>query len=267
MINLMTLDATHLGPLPETFSTLVPSRDADGIDLLCCQSVPLAPDGRAACSRWLPTSLGLTCSCFAVGRPGLRPVPDAGQTAGGLAIFTGNTTWVLNSGSFTIGEEDETTLVQFALVRKHGASLLALNLHLGASRTTQLRQLRHLFAHALLREPYGAVALCADRAAVLTGKQWQQLTTRSNYTLHRTPLTAPGVGLLGLFTARFPAVSAVTVRQPEPAAAVDAGHAPNLPALAMTVDIQRIGGKSHRPLFPLSFREQWLGYREHRAFA
>jgi hypothetical protein len=38
--------------------------------------------------------------------------------------------------------------------------------------------------------------------------------------------------------------------------------------MTLEFDIQRmVSGKRIRPHFPLSFREQWLGYKEHRAFA
>ena len=265
MIQVMTLNAAQAGP---SIDSLREPAGQGAIDLLCCQSLTHTPDGRVELRRQLSATLGLTCSCFVAGRPHPRSASD-GNTAGkGLATFTGSGVWVLNSGSFTVGEEDEETLVQFALIRKYGASVLALNLHLGISHQAQIRQLRDLFAHSLLREPYGAVALCADRTAVLTGKEWLGLTARSPYTLSRTPLTLTGGGLLGLLTARCPTVSAVIVRQPDPILYPDAEQAPALPALTMTFEIQRIvANRPNRPTFPLSFREQWLGYRKHRAFA
>lgn len=268
MISLMTFDAAHAGQLLDNPHTLAAPFEPGGIDLLCCQSLTHTPDGRLELSRKLSAALELTCSCFVAGRPFSSSAPDAGPAGKGLATFTGRGIWVLNSGSFLVGEDDEATLVQFTLIRKYGTSVLALNLHLGVSRETQIRQLRDLFDHPLLCDPYGAVMLCANRTAILTGKQWQGICARSNYTLHRMPLTTPGGGLLGLFTARYAAVSTITVRHPDPALHFDAGHSPFQPALALTVDIQRIvSDKPNRPTFPLSFREQWLGYREHRAFA
>ena len=44
-----------------------------------------------------------------------------------------------------IGDAEEEEVVQFALIRKNGASVLALNLHLAAARQAQTRQLRDLF--------------------------------------------------------------------------------------------------------------------------
>jgi hypothetical protein len=165
-----------------------------------------------------------------------------------------------------VGEEEEATIVQFTLIRKHGASVLAFNLHLGFSREIQRRQLHDLFAHPLLREPYCAVALCTDRTAMLTAKQWKGLASRSRYTLHHAPLTSATGGLLGLFTFSTDPVSAVTNYLPGSIACPMAEQAQT--ALTMTFELERIVSNTpNRLTFPLSFRERWLGYREHRSFA
>jgi len=185
-----------------------------------------------------------------------------------LAICTGPEVWVLNSGSFIIGEGDVAALVQFALVRKHGAPLLAFNLQLDPLRDIWLLQLRKLFAHALLRAFHGAVAICADRAIALSARQWQKLTARSGYVHRQTPLTSSGNDLLGLFTARRPKTPVTRGYWSARAASVNAGHASNPSALTMTVEIKRINPDTSRRLaFPLSFHEQWLGPRDQRALA
>lgn len=268
MIRVTTLDATiqtkespgHL------YARLKPLRQA-GIDLLCCQSIPRTRDGQGNFSRLLSETLGLTSSCFAAGRHHPVVLPGKKKAVRGLAMLTGSGVWVLNSGSFTIGETDEEEIVQFGLIRKNGASLLALNLHLAASQQARLRQLRELFCHPLLKDKYGAVVLCADRPAALPSKEWQAITARSNYSLHRDLLlNADDGGLLCLLTARAEAVSVVTVRHPERTQPADTKGFP--PGMTMEFDIQRmVSGKRIRPHFPLSFREQWLGYKEHRSFA
>lgn len=260
MISLMTFDATPAGRHGRDHFLFETLPDPHGLDLLCCQSLAHDPDGRMEGPRWLPAALGLTRSCFAATRTGTTAATVHDQPTGGLAIFTGSRVWVLNSGTFSIGEGEEATLVQFALIRKLGVSLLALNLHLGAARPTQLRQLDDLFAHALLRESYGAVTLCANRTPLLTDKQWRHLAARSSYAPHSKPLTGSAGGLLGLFTPKGQATAEFAVG--------DLPATLNMPYLALTVDVQRLGpAKPNRPTFPLSFREQWLGYRDRRAFA
>ena len=272
MIRIMTLDAaSHAEHSLDRLRTRIEPLRAQAIDLLCCQSIGHVKDGRSTprreASHLLAETLGLTCSCFAS-----RRSPGKGKKAGkGLATFTGTGVWVLNSGSFTIGNagEDEEEIVQFALIRKNGASVLALNLHLAAAEQVQKRQLADLFSHALLKDPYGAVVLCADRAAPLSSKQWQVLAARSSYNLHHHLLDPPnGGGLLCLLPARSGADSAVTVRQPEPQPSGAGKHSGALAGLTLSFDIQRLAAdKRSRLIFPLSFREQWLGYKEHRAFA
>jgi len=268
MINLMSLDTSRLEPRPGHFPWPASPFGPNEIDLLCCQSVPHDPTGHVPANRWPPPFPGLTCSCFAAGRPRRPAVPDDGPPPGGLAICTGPEVWVLNSGSFTIGEGDAAALVQFALIRKHGAPLLAFNLQLSPLRDIWLRQLHELFAHALIRSSHGAVALCADRAIELSVRQRQQLTARSGYVLRQTPLTSSGNDLLGLFTARRPKTPTTGSYWSARAATVNAGHASNPSVSTMTVEIKRINpGTPRRLAFPLSFREQWLGPRKQRALA
>lgn len=272
MIRIMTLDAaTWAGHSLDRLRTRIEPLRAQALDLLCCQSIGHVKDSRGGlrlhASHLLAETLGLTCSCFASSRP-----PAMGKKAGkGLATFTGTGVWVLNSGSFTIGNagEDEEEIVQFALIRKNGASVLAFNLHLAAAEQVQERQLAALFSHDLLKDPYGVVVLCADRAAQLSSKQWQVLAARSSYNLqHHLLESANGSGLLCLLTVRTGAASAVTIRQPEPQPSSAGKHSGALAGLTVSFDIQRLtADKRSRPIFPLSFREQWLGYKEHRAFA
>jgi hypothetical protein len=268
MIKAMTLNAPIRNEKSsDRLHTSFQSMHQGEIDLLCCQSIHHSMDGQGSISSLLSETLGLTYSCFAAARPQSAPWPNAKNTVRGLAIFTGNGVWVLNSGSFAVGDADEEEIVQFALIRKNGASVLVLNLHLGVSQQVQARQLHDLFVHPLLKDRYGAVLLCTDRPAALPLKEWKAITARSNYSLYHDPLSSAGSReLLCLLTARTEAIAAVTVRPPEPSPADERLAA--CPGNILEFEIQRMTSeKPVRLTFPLSFREQWLGYKEHRVFA
>lgn len=244
----------------------------EGIDLLCCQSITHVASYRHSDQQsetsLLAKHLNMTCSCFAADRPDL---PDAAPIKEnpilrGQAIFTGAGIWTLNSGSFIIGEGEYEELVLFAIVRKNGASVLVFNFHLAADPGSQELQLADLFQHSLLKETYGAVVLCTDREALLPGKKWQNVTNISNYSAPQY-LACSNDGLLGLFAARNEPVFTL-IEETAQERNDQQDHAYPLPGLSLTVDIKRmVKNKRSRPSFPLSFREQWLGYRDHRVFA
>lgn len=245
----------------------------DGIDLLCCQSIAhnLTSCGSVAVddSRQLSKVLGLTCSCFAAGKhPDSVATIEEQRTLKGLAILTGTGVWTLNSGSFVVGEGESEEVVLFALVRKNGNSVLVLNLHLSPLAEQQEMQLAQLFQNPLLREAYGAVVLSANRAISLSTQQWQRLSWPSLYgSQHLLSAPAGGDGLLCLLSTRYGAATEVKVSQSR----IGLGAGPeddSIPGLAFALDIKRCTKDRHsRPSFPLSFREQWLGYRDSRAFA
>jgi len=255
MFQMMTLDAARAEGLLRNAEdeTAAPRRSA--IDVLCCQSLVHNRDGRAPVSDLLAGRLGLTCSCFARA----RQFAKQGGPSRGLALLTASGLWVLNSGSFTVGVHDQETTVQFALIRKRSASVLVLNLHLAAAAPIRKAQLTSLFTSSLLREPYGAVVLCADRAAALYAKEWQALTAPSRYCPCHVQEDGAG-GMLCLLKARCVPMATVTVLADTPSS--------SLTGTSLAFEVERLSPeKISRPAFPLSFREQWLGYREHRAFA
>jgi hypothetical protein len=244
-----------------------------GIDLLCCQSITHVASYRhsdqASETGLIARHLNMTCSCFAadrLDRPQQGAPTQENRILRGQAIFTGTGIWTLNSGSFVIGEGDDEEVVLFALVRKNGISVLVFNLRLAADSEAQEFQLLELFQHSLLKEIYGAVVLCTDREAVLPMKKWHSITNGSPYSAPQH-LASANDGLLGLLTARnqpdFTLIEK-TVQNHR-----DQEQPPRLlPGLSLTVDIKRIvNSKRSRPSFPLSFREQWLGYRDNRVFA
>lgn len=274
MIRVMTLATNEQ---PDQATSRLPQGFAPGghgaIDILCCQSIHHSLDNDHDLTHRLAHSLGLTCSCLAASRP--RQGMDCRQAGGvsGLAILTGSGVWVLNSGSFLVSgdQEGEQRTVQFALVRKNGGSILVVNLELAVTTSSQLVQLRALFLHPLLKEPYGAVVLCADRQTALPGKVVRALANRSNYCPHPgLPAPRPCLdnGMLCLLTAKEQATATVTINRGDGLAAVGECGFPQ-PGLAIEFEMKRIVQEGKiRPGLPLSFREQWLGNKEqYPAFA
>jgi len=268
MFKVMTLNTgDHLSPSTNRLQDcLAPLRHAD-LDILCCQSLRRSLDGSGDLAHPLSRSLGLTSSCFAVNR---RSSKERGQgESGGLAILTGAEVWMLNSGSLSILDEaeGEEWAGQFALVRKNSTSILVLNLQMAPSTQAQLLQLRSLFAHPLLKEHYGAVVLCGDRHPEVSAKELRTLTTRSNYALDPgTTPAAQGKGMLCLLTARDQPELSVSIAK----AGASLGRTGCLhPGPCIEFEVNRIPeAKKVRRYMPLSFREQWLGYKEkYPAFA
>ena len=269
MIRVMTLDT---GDQPDhatnQLQQCIAPKGPANIDILCCQSIRRSLDGNENLTDTLAQSFGLTCSCFAAHRP-RQGKPDQQPKSGvsGLAIMVGGGVWMLNSGSFPVpgDQEGEEGLVQFALVRKNGASILVLNLQIAASKPAQRVQLHALFLHPLLKEQYGAVVLCTDRHTALSAKALQAITTRSDYILRSSLKPAqggPSNGMMCLLTTRERAATAVSVGS---AAALQAAGSCGLPQPGLTLefDIDRLAkDKKSRPYLPLSFSEQWLGGRE-----
>ena len=232
----------------------------EGIDLLCCQSIAhgsMYQDSHQPNETdRLAKHLNLTCSCFAADRQQVSGSKTDRIPLRGQAIFTGPGVWMLNSGSFVIGAGSCEQVVLFALVRKNGASVLVFNFHLADSAKKQELQLADLFQHPLLKEAYGAVALCTDQKSPLSSKKWLNLTATSCYTPFQ--FDAGDNGLLGLFSAKNGAIINIPMQPTQEV----------LPGRSLDVEIKRtFTSKRSRPSFPLSFREQWLGYRDNRVFA
>ena len=216
MIRVMTLDTVERpGHTTNRLPQRLAPKEPANIDILCCQSIRRSMDGNEDLTDTLAQSFGLTCSCFAAhrlrqGQPDQRP--QSGVS--GLAIMVGNGVWMLNSGVFPVpgDQEGEESIVQFALVRKKGASVLVLNLQIAAAKAAQREQMHALFSHPLLKEQYGAVVLCADRQTTLSAKALQAITTRSEYVLRSSLKPAQpdsGKGMMCLLTTREQAATAV----------------------------------------------------------
>jgi len=232
---------------------------SQGIDLLCCQSIAHASSIRLQAhnheTEQLAKHLRLTCSCFAADRQQNNESNPGKIELRGQAIFTGPGIWMLNSGSFVIGEGACEEVVLFALVRKNGTSVLVFNFHLADSPEQQEQQLSSLFQHTLLKGAYGAVALCSDRSPLISIKKWLNISATSRYMPFQ--FESSNNGLLSLFHLKNSSISSHSMELECPT-----------PGLSLSVEIKRtVKSKRSRPSFPLSFREQWLGYRDNRAFA
>ena len=223
------------------------------IDILCCQGVWRAMDDGEDETRIMAKLLRMNSSFFAASHTWKRTTERKMNGVRGLAILTGTGIWPLNSGSFQgVDESDGSTgIVQFALVRKNGASILVLNLQLCRSRQLQLLQLDALFSHPMLKERYGAVVLCGDRRTRLSAKELQAITKRSHYTSHSPPPSASSVGegLVWILVAGKQPVASVTIRNQQSSSSLE-------------FEIDRIAqDKNYKPYLPLSFQEQWSGYK------
>ena len=225
------------------------------IDILCCQGVWRAGDDSEDETRILAKSLRMNSSFFAASHTWKRKTKRKMHGVRGLAILTGTGIWPLNSGSIQgIDESDGSKgIVQFALVRTNGASILVLNLQLCGSRQLQLLQLGALFSHPMLKERYGVVILCGDRRTGLSAKELQTITKRSHYTSHSPPPCASSVGdgLLWILVAGKQPVASVTI------------HNQQQSSSSLEFEIDRIAqDKNYKPYYlPLSLEEQWSRYK------
>ena len=81
----------------------------------------------------------------------------------GLSILTGAGNWMLNSGSLSVADNDNNIrLAQFGVIRKDGDSVLVINAHFRGSLAARKTQLLYLLRLPLLRQQFGAIALCAN---------------------------------------------------------------------------------------------------------
>lgn len=267
MIKVMTLDTakSRTGAGAQAEATFQGIRQA-GIDLLCCQSVT-SSYGEDNSARLLAESSGLICSCYAP--PGRQPNDDD-HGSEGLAMLSGPDVWVLNSGRLILpgcGGHPAWT-AQFALLRKGRVSLLVFNLKLADQASTNKSQLHSLLGHPLCREAKTLVLVCADRRPRCTDGEFARLVNHAN--LHpQTDLIGDDNGWLCLL-ARSQAYEIGVLRDRGALAPGKTKEAvlaaPQFVAAAFEIRPKAQGRT--RPLLPLSFREEWLGCREHfRAWA
>ena len=235
------------------------------LDILCCRIRQQEAQHARGCLQSLAASLQMTCSSTLLAGHG-----KGGQGETVLSIFTGTGTWVLNSGSIALTfAAQEKERVQFALVRKEAAAVLVIHIHHDAPRRKRLDLMRALLSHQLVKgQQYSAVILCMQRHLRLSRSKAAQLMAGSGFVLHSNLQPETGgagamflcvpleSGLAGLELGRQEHCT-LTQCPPEDAEAEPA---------ALVCEFQVHGKASHarkKPHYPLSFAEQWAGYKEH----
>lgn len=135
-----------------------------GVDIFCCHGEFGEPVGDYQSTRIIADLLGMSYF-FSTTRPeGYRDGHCSDVKASGLAILSGSQAWMLNSGTFPLpsGECGARRIVQFAVIRKQGNTILVLNISFSPDPDLQEQQLETVLANQLLRDHYGAIFLCAD---------------------------------------------------------------------------------------------------------
>lgn len=251
--------------LPAEWPGAVEPAERPLLDILCCQIKAEEALGAQGSLRDLAASLQMSCSStmLATGK-------GTGQSETALSIFTGSSVWVLNSGSITLSTVSrEKHRVQFALVRKASIAVLVINMLCEAPQSERLALVHALFAHQLLKEQqYSAVILCAERGLNASRRETAQLATATGFKLHSNlKLAGTGGGALMLFMPQGQSAAAVVELGSQGAYCLDAWAAPDKDvlgeALMLEFQVQAVARKTRKkPRFPLSFAEQWAGYKE-----
>ncbi|MDO5674613.1 MAG: hypothetical protein Q4G66_06835 [bacterium] len=272
MIRIATLCQTHF---PLSQQQALHSRNTPApLDILCCRIRHEEDQDGQHSVRNLAASLQMACSSTLIAGPDSnRPSQQGRQGRSVLSILTGKGVWVLNSGSITVDVAVELgpqtkERVQFALVRKGAAAVLVLHLHHDGPRRERQALVRALFDHQLLKErQYRAVILCSRRHLRLSRTEAAQLMTGTGFMLHSNlKHELRGAGAMMLCVAREYGLAGVELDSRESALLLSAeGDAETgLPALVCAVQVQAASRKPGRkPHYPLSFAEQWAGYKEH----
>lgn len=134
------------------------------VDILCCQEKFGSAAGDYQVTSKMAELLGMSYS-FSISRPeGKRDAGEGQDEACGLAILTGSQAWMLNSGSFSLSSEEGKPgkIVQFAVIRKLGNTILVLNMSFSPSPQLQDQQLQAVMSNSLFRDQYGAIILCCE---------------------------------------------------------------------------------------------------------
>ena len=274
MIRVVTLDINNKqGRSNNDLQACIAQLRLAEIDILCCQGIWHAMDEKEDATRILTESLQMPYSCFTANHQQKKARGRKANDTSGLAILTGSGMWMLNSGSFPFLDESDKTqqIALFALVRKNGTSILILNLQLCGSKKSRLRQLRTIFSHPMLKERYGAVVLCGNRQTGLTTNELQTITDNAKYSPYRSQassVASPGEGILCMLVAREHPVAAVTICSTgsweEEITPRNSTLSDRQTSLSLDFEMDRVRQKhtNNSVYLPLSFEEQWYGFRD-----
>ncbi len=280
MIRIVTLndDKKGMNTTTRLHELTEPLRLAE-IDVLCFQGMRRTLDGKEDAARKVAESLQMTYSFSAT-----RQSVDSGKrekerTISGLSILTGASVWMLNSGSFSLPDEDpdKKQVAQFAVIRQNWNSVLVVNVEFSPVASVQLQQLRALFSHQLFQKTYSAVVLCGNRKLSIPPRKLQSVIALSAYKIAHETQAVEAAGNESTSTTcsseqsnAKPSIDGVIftliARKLVPAAVQNHGTPAALlldSVLATELEFKPLPAeRTNKLLFPLSFSEQPLGPRK-----
>lgn len=265
MIRIATLCQTKSLSLP-LLQPIQARQPEQPLDILCCQIKAHKSEQAQGYLQDLAASLQMTCSSTMLAGHDKTP---AKQEASVLSILTGSRVWVLNSGSIALATDlHEKERVQFALVRKGSVSTLIVHIP-HASRRKRLALARVLFSHQIIREQrYSAVILCGQRSLRLTRSEAGQLLAGTNLILHSNlHHEMDAAGAMMLCVAREPGLAGLKLGKQDSCTLAQYGKEnpdADVPLFICEFQAQvKAAAPRKKPHYPLSFAEQWAGYKEH----
>lgn len=265
MIRLATLCHTEPAfPLPN----LAALQQSGPLDILCCQFSQQEGGPAQPYLHNLAASLQMTCSATLLAAQDKNKASQQGTV---LSILTGASAWVLNSGSIALSPAaQEKERVQFALVRKGSAAVLVAHIRQDAPRRQRLALMQALFNHQLVKgQRHSAVILCTQRHLRLSRAEAAQLLAGTGFMLHSNlQHDMQGAGAMLFCVARESGLAGLELGAQEsclltqcPSRDAEAEST----ALICEFQVQaRVAGQLRKKAhYPLSFAEQWAGYKEH----
>lgn len=133
------------------------------VDIICCQEQFGASEGDHRITGTMADLLGMSYYYSTIKPDDDREGQCREDKVCGMAILSGTRAWMLKSGTFPLatGESEAREIVQFAVIRKQGNTILVLNSALSPDPKLLEQQLEAVVASQLFGEHYGAIVLCA----------------------------------------------------------------------------------------------------------
>lgn len=167
-----------------------------GIDILCCQENLCPTNGDYEVTSRMAEQLGMSSLFSTTRMKGDAQRACRPNTTSGLAILSGARTWMLNSGSFPLpaGAEGGKNIVQFAVIRKEGNTVLVLNGSFSSVPEEQKQQLQAVLAYPLLRDHYGAILLCGEFHPEMNESELHRCMAKTRFQVHQRGAAARADG-------------------------------------------------------------------------
>jgi endonuclease/exonuclease/phosphatase family metal-dependent hydrolase len=279
MIRIVTLNDDKKGRNSTRLHELTEPLRLAEIDVLCFQGMRRTLDGKEDVARKVAESLQMTYSFSATRHSVGSCEREKERTISGLSILTGASVWMLNSGSFSLPDEDpdRKQVAQFAVIRQNWNSILIVNVEFSPIASVQLQQLRALFSHQLFQKSYSAIVLCGNRKLSINPRKLQSVIALSAYKIAHETQAIEAAGDVSAITSESGEQSnpkssidgvifTLIARKLVPAAVKNHGTPAALlldSVLATELEFKQIPAeKTNKLLFPLSFSEQPLGPRK-----